>query len=425
MEDRAGARISSPDGYQALRRSPTFETTICSPTRTERVASGGQACQVCEQVMTAGSEFLDFELSEALLKALFDSAVDAIVVIERNGTVRLFNPAASRLFGYAQEEVVGRNVALLMRAEDGQSHDSYLHRYAATGERSVIGIGRNVVARRKDGSHVPVHLSVGEARLRSESYYVGVMHDISAIQEAEATRSKLIEELSFKNAELERFTYTVSHDLKSPLITIKGFAGMLQDAHDAGDYSTFSSDLQRVTAAADKMTRLLDEVLALSRVGRVVNPTEDIDLHALALSVVESLAGPLTQRGVRVIVEEPMPMLRGDRVRLFEVLQNLIENAAKFMGGQRRPEVKVSAVQDGDCVRLSVVDNGIGLTEAYKDRIFALFEQLDPTHPGTGVGLALVKRIVEAHGGKVWVESPGDGLGASFFVLLPAAGGRN
>ena len=231
------------------------------------------------------------------------------------------------------------------------------------------------------------------------------------------------QELETRNAELERFAYTVSHDLKSPLVTIRGFLGILARDLQNGDTARVSRDIARIDGAAERMAQLLDELLELSRVGRVVNPPELVDFAELASEAIEQVAGPIANRGVAVEVEPDLPPVYGDRPRLVEVLQNLIENAVKFMGDQPAPRIEIGCRNhreepDGETV-FYVRDNGTGIDEPYLDKVFGLFDRLDPSIDGTGVGLALVRRIIETHGGRIWVESDGPGTGSTFCYTLP------
>jgi len=235
-------------------------------------------------------------------------------------------------------------------------------------------------------------------------------------------RQLLIEQLEAKNAELEQFTYTVSHDLKSPLVTIKGFLGLLDQDVTEGDLARFRDDLARIDAAADRMHQLLDELLELSRVGRIAAPAEDVALVDLAGEVVESLSGVIQDAGVEVVVARDLPVVRGDRTRLRQVLQNLVDNAIKFMGDQPSPRIEIGVRRHGVDAICFVRDNGPGIDPRYADKVFGLFERFDTDRPGTGIGLALVRRIVEVHGGRVWVESHGDGAGACFLFTIPLAG---
>jgi signal transduction histidine kinase len=226
-------------------------------------------------------------------------------------------------------------------------------------------------------------------------------------------------DLAAKNAELERFNYTVSHDLKSPLVTIHGFAGLAATDLTAGRLDRARQDLGRIVAAADRMHRLLDELLELSRVGRVVDESEDVPLGELAREAVELVRGPLESRRVVVEIAPDLPVVRADRRRLLEVYQNLLENATKFADKGCPPRVEVGVRHDGEERVFFVRDNGRGIEPRFLERVFDLFEKLDHTVEGTGVGLALVRRIIEAHGGRVWAESDGPGRGATFCFTLP------
>jgi len=247
-----------------------------------------------------------------------------------------------------------------------------------------------------------------EAALREET---------ARLRRAEAERSELLADLARKNAELERFTYTVSHDLKSPLVTIQGFAGMITAELGPDAPERIRRDLTRITAAADKMQRLLADLLELSRVGRIVNPVEVVPFGEVARDAVELLQGQLSARQVDVVIGERLPEVRVDRRRMVEVLQNLLENASKFVVEGRRARVEVGFAPEPEPL-FFVRDNGQGIESAYLDRIFNIFEKLDPRAEGSGVGLCLVRRIVDAHGGRIWAESPGLGQGATFWFTL-------
>ncbi|MFN2110207.1 MAG: sensor histidine kinase, partial [Anaerolineae bacterium] len=207
------------------------------------------------------------------------------------------------------------------------------------------------------------------------------------------------EQLKTKNAELERFTYTVSHDLKSPLITIGGFVGFLEQDVRSGNVERVRADVIHINDALTRMRLLLDELLELSRIGRVMNPPEAVSFEAIAQEAVEAVRGRTAVRGIQVEIASGLPIVYGDRVRLVEVVQNLLDNACKFTSEQPRPRVEIGARQDGDETVFYVRDNGIGIAPQYHDKVFDLFEKLDPQSEGTGIGLALVKRIVETHGG--------------------------
>jgi PAS domain S-box-containing protein len=232
-------------------------------------------------------------------------------------------------------------------------------------------------------------------------------------------RSVLLEKLETKNTELERFSYTVSHDLKSPLITIKGFLGFLEDDTKSGNINRLKADIRRISDATDKMQLLLNDLLELSRVGRLMNQPQRIPFGELAQEAVELVGGRIRKGGIAVHIQQKMLSVYGDRQRLLEVLQNLIDNAAKFMAGQPNPRIEINqeGKENGKPIFL-VRDNGIGIAPEHHERVFGLFNKLDPNTNGTGIGLAIVKRIVELHGGRIWVQSE-LGKGSTFYFTLP------
>jgi signal transduction histidine kinase len=250
---------------------------------------------------------------------------------------------------------------------------------------------------------------------------------LTANIELEAARESLEQrvtertaDLETRNAELERFTYTVSHDLKSPLVTIRGFLGLLKKDALAGDRARMEGDIEQIDNAAGSMSELLDDLLELSRIGRIVNPNEEISLEALSKQVVNLLKPQAEERSIQITIAPNLPSIYGDRLRLQEVLQNLIENAIKFCRDTANPHIEIGHRSENGQELCFVKDNGIGIEPQYHEKVFGLFERLDDSKEGTDIGLALVKRIVELHGGTVWVESKGAGKGTTFCFTLPS-----
>lgn len=242
-------------------------------------------------------------------------------------------------------------------------------------------------------------------------------------KQTEVERKELIAELEAKNAELERFTYTVSHDLKSPLITIRGFADFLQRDLQTSNVERARQDVERIILSAVKMQELLNDLLELSRIGRLVNAPEAVPFTTIVSEALALLEGPIMARGAKIKVAKEMPCIQVDRARLVEVVQNLVENALKFMGEQSNPIIEIGA-QENAAKGMPVFfirDNGVGIEPQFHEKVFGLFEKLDARGEGTGIGLALVKRIIEVHGGTIWISSMGNNCGTTFYFTLPAA----
>ena len=241
-------------------------------------------------------------------------------------------------------------------------------------------------------------------------------------REVEAERKALVDRLEAINAEIERFIYLAFHDLRAPLVTIKGFTGALKQALDAGRSEQVRRDLQRIETAANTMDKILRNLLEFARIGRVSRPPQKVDLRQLVEEVLHSLDEVIRERNIVVRIAPEFPPVFGDRVRLRELFEHLIANAAKYTVEQEQPVIEIGArLQEAPPV-IFVRDNGLGIEPRYHKRIFELFEKLDPNMEGSGIGLALAKRIVEVHGGQIWVESEGKGQGATFCFTLPGTG---
>jgi len=246
--------------------------------------------------------------------------------------------------------------------------------------------------------------------------------EIEARKKVEKERELLIGELESKNQELNRFAITVSHDLKTPLITISGFLGYLIKDAQTGNYERLKQDIGQIDDATKKMAKLVDQVLDLSRVGRIINPPRNVPFGEIVQESLQLAEGLFNERHVEVRVEPDLPIVHVDRARMVQVLQNLVTNSIKFMGKQESPSVEIGVRRlDGEPV-FFVKDNGIGIDPQHQQSIFESFNKLDSHTDGNGIGLAIVRRIIEVHGGKIWVESE-LGKGATFFFTLgPQAG---
>lgn len=347
------------------------------------------------------------------LQALFYNTPNAVVLCDSsNHHILDVNPRFVSIFGYTIEECQGQKLSdLIVPAElQDEFQDSI----------KVLMNGKVVLreTKRRNKAGQLLDMALISIPISNYGYYV-IYEDISERKQTEQLILEQVRELEAKNAEMERFTYTVSHDLRSPLITIKGFSGMLLSDIEKGKMDRLENDIQRITNAANKMEGLLEDLLALSRVGRMLNPLTTFSMKKVCADVAELLDGVLKERGVCLTVEENMPDVKADEIRIREVLQNLVENAIKFMGEQSHPQIHISYVRRDQEYVFRVQDNGLGIESRYYEKVFGLFDKLETGTEGTGIGLALVKRIIEFHQGRVWVESEGIGCGSTFYFSLP------
>ncbi len=237
----------------------------------------------------------------------------------------------------------------------------------------------------------------------------------------EQERERLIADLERKNQEMERFCYTISHDLKAPLITIRGFADLMQKGTAAGDFKRLDEDVAEIARAARVLQTMLDDLLELSSNGQIVEVSRRVSLTKVVQHVTTLLDAQIAANRVQLNIADDLPDVVGDYNRLLSVFQNLIDNAIKYKGEQANLQIEVGAVRRDGQVVCSVQDNGRGIEARYQERVFGLFARFEAEGGGKGIGLALVKRIVEAHGGRVWLESEGENRGCKFSFSLPAA----
>ncbi len=330
------------------------------------------------------------------------------------------NDHICQMIGYQPSELINQNTSILYESEA---------EYKRVGEmimRAEDKPGQTTLETRwkhKNGSLIDVLMSTSPLNPDNlDDGIIDAVMDISDRKAYEKERSRFIEDLESRQAELERFTYTVSHDLRSPLITIKGFLGILEDDVRKQDEERAGADIKRIERAADTMGALLDDLLELSRIGRVNNAPQQINMHDLAEEVRELMTGPLENDDVVLEIDERLKdeSVFGDYPRIREVLQNLVENGIKFMGKQENPRISICCCYEHSQRIFSVRDNGSGIDPKYHEKIFGLFDRLDQSGSGSGIGLPIVRRIIEIHGGEIWVESDGlENQGTTFFFTLP------
>lgn len=354
---------------------------------------------------------------------LFDNAGDAILIL--NGFVILdCNRKSQETFRMAREEMTGKSIlSLCVVDKAGGPPAEKVWRSNVDAAVSGNPMFFKCTLLRQTGVEFEAELSLSSVQFGGETLLQVFVRDLTEARTAAEEREWLIRELEAKNRELERFNYTASHDLKSPLVTIKNFIGLLEKDIETNDVTSVKDDLRRIGAAADKMHELLDDLLELSRLGRPANPPRPAAMDPLLDEVLELVHGVISERGATVIRDHELPVVLADPQRIKVVWQNLIENAVKYSRPGVPPRIHVGARQGKDGTAFYVKDNGIGIDDRYHLRIFEQFHKLDAATEGSGIGLSLVQRIVEGHNGRVWVESDGLGRGSVFWFLLPGPQG--
>ena len=351
-------------------------------------------------------------------RSFVEGAKDAVFIADAaSGLILETNDAASQLIGLPKEKIIGMHQSELHPADKAEFYKEIFERHARDGSDNES----DVYICRSDGRLVPVEISTSVVELNGRKIMQGMFRDISERTRDEDYREALLEDLKAKNKELERFAYSVSHDLKTPMITIRGFLNRLEQDVSENNIEYIHDDIGRITKATKKMHKMLEDVLELSRIGRLVNPPEEISLSELALEAAAAFDEQIVQDGVQLDVDTDLPSVSADRPRLLQVYQNLIGNALGYMGERKKPHIEMGAEKRDGELAFFVRDNGIGIEPPFHEEIFGLFEQLDPKAKGTGVGLALCRRIIEAHDGRIWVESGGKGKGSTFYFTLKSS----
>lgn len=340
-----------------------------------------------------------------------------VAITDPRGVITMANDKFCEISGYTREEIIGQTHRIINSGTHPKSFFTELWKTITAGQ-TWHG---EICNRAKDGSLywvdttiVPFVDSNGKT-----TQYVSIRTDVSEHKLAESKIMSINDELRSKNAEMEQFAYTVSHDLKSPTVTIRGYVGFLKQDIDREKYDRVDGFVDSIIRATEKMRCTIDDLLELSRIGRVTHDLTTVDLEGLVRLVVTEMSPQCEQIGAVITVDDELPPIHGDRVRIEQVLQNLISNAFKYAHcDERTLRINVSARIEGGMVQLCVADNGPGVEPEFAEKVFGLFERLKSGPDGTGIGLAIVRRITELHGGRAWVEEAPGG-GAAFIATFP------
>ncbi|MBU1248344.1 MAG: GHKL domain-containing protein [Proteobacteria bacterium] len=350
-----------------------------------------------------------------LMTDLFEGVPIGMTLWEADGSLSMANACFMSMIGYSLEEVDTLEKWHHLAHPDPEYRDQVLKEWqedrgvpAETKDLCKIPSVRERQVTCKDGS---IKIIEFRAAFFANNTALVALTDITKRKVTEMAREELI-------SELERFTYTVSHDLKSPIITIKGFLGKLAHDIENENRESIQKDIERIDIAATRMNHLLDELLNLSRIGRLGLTLEEVNLDEAVAEVIETLHSQVSEADGSIRVEGQLPTVMAISVRIREVFQNIIENSLKFTRQGVAPEIEIGSRLESGKTVFYVKDNGIGIDPRYHDKIFNLFEQLEPDKRGTGIGLTVVKRIIKHHNGSIWVESDGESAGSTFYFTL-------
>lgn len=341
-----------------------------------------------------------------------------ILMVDSRGSIRLCNRELEKLFGYQRAELFGQKMEVLVPQRFRQTHVVSRDAFFAKPETRQMGAGRELFGLRRDGTEIPVEIGLNPHQTAEGDFILASVVDISVRKSLEEIVRRSTEAIQQKNQEMEQFVYTVSHDLKSPLVTISGFLSVLKEDLQTQRYDRVSDSMMRLERASRRMEQLINDLLQLSRVGLVELEFEVLDLRSLLLGICETLAPQISEKNAQVVIAREMPKLIADKKWVYQIFENLIINALKYACEKPGAKIEIGADRSDTEILFYVKDQGPGIAKEYHQKIFGLFQRLEADSRGTGVGLAIVSRAMQLHGGRAWVESQPK-QGASFWLAFP------
>jgi len=362
------------------------------------------------------------ELAEELFRRAVESSPSGILMVDETGKICLSNAVAETMFGYKCDELAGQSIEMLVPDRFRRLHREHRAAYHNAPIQHGLGKGRDLFAVRKDGGEFPVEIGLNPVHTSAGTQTMIVAVDITARKQAEREAEEYTRELQRSNAELEQFAYVASHDLQEPLRMVASYTELLAERYRGKLDDKADKYIGYAVDGAHRMQRLIQDLLAYARVSSQARPLQPTDSGAVLASVVTQLRQTIEKNNAKIVWQH-LPVVHADEMQLGQVFQNLIGNACKFHSEQP-PRIEIRATPAGDMWQLSVADNGIGIARESSARIFQMFQRLHTReeYEGTGIGLAIAKRIVERHGGQIWFDSV-PGAGTTFYFTMPKCGG--
>ena len=377
--------------------------------------------------------------SEEKYHSLIENANDAIISTNEDGIIISFNKKAEKMFGYVGDELMGVSITLLSPPSNRDQQRKLFEEFKSTKNLYIIGRTMEGKGLKKDGQEFPFEGSVCVLEIDEEHIITVIIRDITERKKAEEERKRLLDELKDKNKELGQIVYIASHDLRSPLVNIQGFSRELEQAFkhvqsilsDSEEISSQTKEtlapalkedipeaLQYILTSISKMDSLLSGLLRLSRLGRAALNIKNLDMNKLVLDIAKSFEYQVKETGVMLKIDK-LPSCIGDETQINQVFSNLIDNAFKYLDFSQTGTIKISGRKENGHAVYHVEDNGIGIAPEHQDKVYEIFHRLNPTATqGEGLGLTIVRRILDRHTGKIWVKSE-LGKGSKFIVSLP------
>ena len=407
------ARYEASFGISFTSNNSSTRTTLSSLVIISGTLYGALVLHLYWSSRRARAMAADLAESRGRLAAIIDNAVDGIITIDPRGFILSVNDACMRIFGYAPQEMIGRNVKMLMPEPYHSAHDGYLGNYQRTSEAKIIGIGREVEGRRKDGSVFPLDLAVAKVELNGATIYSGIVRDIS---ERKVNEQALIE----ANAELEEFAYRTSHDLRSPIASSLGLLGISRDMLAEGDMLALGKILQRMEGNFRRLDHLIQNIITVTRNRLMEEDEKPIELRPLVAEAIDALSHLDDFKRIRIENHVPAELTIVSKPSKFQVIVgNMLSNAVKYHDPKEaEPTIDVRAFRYGGRLRLSVEDNGLGVPPASRHLLFKMFKRLHPNRSfGSGLGLYILRKSAEALGGTALYEARDKG--SRFMIELP------